>query len=45
MATLAEVKRFFEEGPNGKKVKVTEMKVLSSEDRKELSSLLDKNNL
>ena len=41
MATMAEIKRFFEDGPNGKKVKVAEMKALSMVDRKELSDLID----
>jgi len=42
MANMGEIKKFFEEGPNGKKVKVAEMKALSPADRKELSTLLDK---
>ena len=41
MATMVEIKNFFEEGSNGKKVKVVEMKALSPADRKELSDLLD----
>ena len=40
---MVEIKKFFEEGPNGKKVKVMEMKALSPVDRKELSDLLDRN--
>ena len=43
MANMVEIKKFFEEGPNGKKVLVKEMKALSPADREELSDLLDQN--
>ena len=43
MATMVEIKNFFEEGTNGVKVKVKEMKALSPADHKELSDLLDRN--
>ena len=43
MANMVDVKKFFEEGQNGKKVKVLEIKALSPEDRTELKTLLENN--
>ena len=40
MANMVDIKNFFEEGANGRKVKVTEMKALSPEDRTDLKTLL-----
>lgn len=42
MATIADVKRFFEEGPNGRKVTVKEIKKLNPSGRDELKKLYAK---
>lgn len=44
MANMVEVKKFFEEGPDGMKCTARELKALSPEDRQELKALLDENN-
>jgi DNA-binding transcriptional MerR regulator len=42
MASLKEVKEYFEAGELGRKVPLEEMKVLSKEERDDLASELDK---
>lgn len=41
MATMKDVKDFFEEGQFGVKVPMTEVKELTDEDREDLKTLLD----
>jgi hypothetical protein len=40
-ATMKEIKKFMEEGTNGRKCTVLEMKALSPDDRTELKTLLE----
>ena len=42
MASLKEVKEFFESGPMGRALPLAEFKLLSEEERKELCAELDK---
>ena len=39
LSHLAAIRKFFEEGPSGRKVEITELKELSIEDRRELGEL------
>jgi hypothetical protein len=41
MATLSELRSFFEEGPSGRKVTTAELRELSKPERDELCELLD----
>jgi hypothetical protein len=41
-STIADVKRYFESGINGKKVSMTELKNLSTEDKEYFKTELDK---
>ena len=41
MATMLEVKKFFEEGPNGRKCTAKELKALNPQGRDELKKLLE----
>ena len=42
MATVKDVRKFFEEGDSGRKVTVAELRALSPEDRQEIKALVEK---
>ena len=44
MANMVDVKKFFEEGPNGRKCTAKELKALNPQGRDELKKLLDEHN-